>query len=170
MLTKLRAIALTMTILGASISAHAETQQSFLGMDLIDSQPLNETWIDSGFYSYHFDRNANLNSNNYGLGAEYRFSTVNALTAGRFFNSDRAYSNYAGLYYQPVAIGPFHLGAVVGGFNGYPHMKDGRWFLAAVPMVSAEWQRVGLNVAIVPTLKDRLYGAISVQLKIKVWD
>ena len=148
--------------------AHAE--DTFLGMDVIDAKPANEVWIDSGFYSYHFDRNANLNGDNYGLGAEYRFSDVSAVTVGRFYNSDRQYSNYAGVYYQPLALGPVKLGAVVGGFNGYPKMKDGGWFLAAIPVATAEWKRVGLNVAFVPTLKDRLYGAISFQLKVKVWD
>ncbi len=148
----------------------AMAEDTFLGMDLIDSQPVNDVWIDSGFYSYHFDRNANLQSNNYGLGAEYHFSTVSAVTAGRFYNSDRAYSNYAGLYYQPLALGPLHLGVVAGGFNGYPHMKNGNWFLAAIPMASAEWGRFGLNITVVPTLKDRLYGAVSVQLKVKIWD
>ncbi|PRC91536.1 hypothetical protein [Solimicrobium silvestre] len=156
-------------LLGLCLNPVAQAD-TILGMDVIESQPLNEAWLDSGFLSYHFDRDKGLNGDNYGLGAEYRFSTVNAVTVGRFYNSDREYSNYAGLYYQPLAIGPFRLGVVAGGFNGYPKMKDGGWFLAAIPMASAEWGRVGLNIAIVPSYKDRLYGAISLQLKIKVWD
>lgn len=142
--------------------------KTFLGLEVIDYQPLSEVWIDSGFASYHFDRDRNLNGNNYGLGAEYRFSTENALTVGRFYNSDRYYSNYAGVYYQPLQWGPVRFGAVFGGFNGYPHMKEGGWFLAAVPMASAEWGRFGLNLAYVPTLQNRLYGAISLQIKIKI--
>ncbi|CDG85013.1 hypothetical protein [Janthinobacterium agaricidamnosum] len=137
---------------------------------MIENQPLNETWLNAGFYSYHFKRDKDLNDSNPGLGAEYRFSTVSSVTAGRFYNSDRAYSNYAGLYYQPIAIGPFRLGAVVGGFNGYPKMRDGGWFLAAIPTISYEYQRVGLNLAIIPPYKDRLYGALSFQLKLKVWE
>jgi hypothetical protein len=77
-------------------------------------------------------------------------------------------SNYAGVYYQPWAIGPVRLGAVIGGFNGYPKMRDGGWFLAAIPVVSVEYQRVGVNFAIVPTYKERLHGALSVQLKFKL--
>ena len=146
------------------------TPRTFLGMELIESKPLNEVWIDSGFLSYHFNRNENLNGNNYGLGADYRFSTVSALTAGRFYNSNREYSDYLGMYYQPLAVGPLRIGAVAGGFNGYPNMKNGDWFLAAVPMVSGEWNRFGINLAFVPTLKNRLYGALSLQIKVKVWD
>lgn len=136
----------------------------------IDNKPLNELWLNPGFYSYHFNRDKGLNDSNYGLGAEYRFSTVASVTAGRFRNSDRAWSNYAGIYYQPFSIGPVRIGAVVGGFDGYPKMHNGGWFLAAVPMLSYEYGRIGLNVAIVPSYKDRLYGAISFQLKLKVLD
>ncbi|MEG0884489.1 MAG: hypothetical protein RSH52_24955, partial [Janthinobacterium sp.] len=89
-----------------------------------------------------------------GRGAEYRFSTVASVTAGRFYNSDRAYSNYLGVYYQPIKVGPLRVGAVVGGFSGYPKMRDGGWFPALVPTISYEYQRVGVNIAIVPSYKD----------------
>jgi len=140
------------------------------GFESIESAPLKEVWLNGGFYSYHFQRDKNLNDSNPGLGAEYRFSTVASVTAGRFYNSDRAYSNYLGMYYQPFKVGPVRLGAVVGGFSGYPKMRDGGWFPAIIPTLSYEYERVGVNVAIVPSYKDRLYGAISVQLKLKVFD
>lgn len=136
--------------------------------ELVEKKPLSELWINPGFYSYHFDRERNLNDRNPGLGMEYRLSTVTAVTAGRFYNSDRQYSNYAGVYYQPLAIGPVRLGAVVGGFSGYPKMRDGGWFLAAIPVLSFEYQRVGANIAVIPRHKDRLHGALSVQLKFKL--
>ncbi len=134
----------------------------------IENQPLSELWINPGFYSYHFQRDKGFDDTNPGFGAEYRFSTVASFTAGRFHNSDRRMSNYAGLYYQPWSIGPLRLGAVIGAFDGYPKMRDGGWFLAAIPVVSMEYQRVGVNFAIVPTYKDRLHGAFSVQLKFKL--
>jgi hypothetical protein len=134
----------------------------------IDQQPLSELWINPGFYSLHFDRDKNLNNNNWGLGAEYRFSTTMSATAGRFYNSDRRYSNYAGVYWQPVALGPLRLGAVAGAFNGYPRARNGGWFPAVIPAISYEYQRVGANIAVIPGYKDRLYGAISIQLKFKL--
>jgi hypothetical protein len=148
------------------LSAHAELSNPF---DLIDAQPISETWINPGFYSYHWQRDAGLNGNNYGLGVEYRFSTVASVTAGRFYNSDRVDSTYVGLYYQPVAIGPVRLGAALGGFDGYPKMRNGGWFLAAIPVASFDYKRVGVNVSFVPSYKDRLYGALSFQLKLKVF-
>ena len=138
--------------------------------ETIESAPLKEVWLNGGFYSYHFDRDKDLNDSNPGLGAEYRFSTVASATAGRFYNSDRAYSNYIGVYYQPFKVGPVRLGAVVGGFNGYPKMRDGGWFPAVIPTASFEYRSVGVNVAFVPKYKDRLYGALSIQLKLKVFD
>lgn len=141
--------------------------QSF---EMVEQKPLHETWLNAGFYSYHFKRDKDLNGSNPGIGAEYRFSTLASATAGRFYNSDRAYSNYAGVYYQPFAFGPLRLGAVVGAFNGYPKMRDGGWFLAAIPTISYEYKSVGLNLAIIPPYKDRLYGALSFQLKLKVFE
>jgi hypothetical protein len=141
--------------------------QSF---ETLESKPLREVWLNAGFYSQHFDSDKGLNNSNPGIGAEYRFSTLASATAGRFYNSDRAYSNYAGMYYQPFALGPFRLGAVVGLFDGYPKMRDGGWFPAIIPTISYEYKSVGLNVAVVPPYKDRLYGAVSFQLKLKVFE
>jgi hypothetical protein len=135
----------------------------------IDAEPKSEFWIDSGFATLHFDQNKNLNGGNRGLGAEYRFSGTLAAAAGRFVNSDRAYSNYAGVIWQPYALGPVRLGAAIAGFDGYPRMRDGGWFPAVIPTFTYEYQRVGVNVGVIPTYKDRLYGGISVQLKIKLF-
>ena len=156
---RIAGMALLACLSGAALAGDFET---------MESQPLNEVWINPGFYTWHFQRDKDLNGSNGGLGAEWRFSTVASVTAGRFYNSDRAYSNYLGVYYQPWKLGPVRLGAVVGGFNGYPKMRDGGWFPAAIPTLSYEYERVGANVAIIPTYKDRLYGGISVQLKFKI--
>jgi hypothetical protein len=129
---------------------------------------LNEVWINPGFATAHFDSGKGLNGKNYGLGAEYRWSPEMSATVGRFRNSDRAMSNYAGLYYQPWQVGPFKLGAVVAAFDGYPKMRNGGWFPALIPVATLEGERVGLNIGFIPTYKDRLYGGISFQLKLKV--
>ncbi|MBA5604103.1 hypothetical protein H3H36_01845 [Duganella sp. FT3S] len=158
-------LACAAVLLAGALPVHADDL-----FTTIENKPLSEVWLNPGFYSYHFQRDKHLNDRNPGIGAEYRFSTVASVTAGRFYNSDRLYSNYAGIYYQPFALGPVRLGAVAGGFNGYPNMRSGGWFLAAIPTLSAEYKSVGVNVAIVPSYKDRLYGAISVQLKLKVFE
>lgn len=60
------------------------------------------------------------------------------------------------------------LGVVAGAFNGDPKAFNGGWFPALFPTASLEGQRWGLNVALVPPLKDRLYGAVSFQLKFRL--
>ncbi len=157
-------LALTALLSLAPPSARADNP-----FEMIDNKPVQELWLNPGFYSYHYQRDKGLNDSNPGFGAEYRFSTVASATAGRFYNSDREYSNYLGAYYQPVALGTVRIGAAFGGFNGYPRMRDGGWFLAAVPVLSFDYRRVGINVSIVPSYKDRLYGAISLQLKLKAF-
>lgn len=135
----------------------------------IEAEPKSELWIDSGFATAHFDRDKDLNGGNRGLGAEYRFSGTMAAAAGRFVNSDREYSNYAGVIWQPYAWGPVRLGAAIAAFDGYPRMRDGGWFPAVIPTFTYEYQRVGVNVGVIPSYKDRLYGGISVQLKLRLF-
>lgn len=151
----------------ATTAAPAPASGDLIGW--IDSKPINEVWLNPGFYSYHWQRDQGLNGDNYGFGGEYRFSTVLSATAGEFYNSDRDHSKYLGVYYQPISIGPVRFGAALGGFDGYPKMRDGGWFLAAIPVASYEYERVGLNLSFVPSYKDRLYGALTFQVKLKVF-
>jgi hypothetical protein len=135
-----------------------------------DTEARSELWLDSGFLTAHFNRDKDLNGENHGLGLEYRFSGTLSAAAGRFYNSDRAWSNYAGVIWQPWAIGPVRLGAAIAAFDGYPHMREGGWFPAAIPTATVEYKRVGVNIGVVPSYKDRLYGGISVQLKFRLSD
>lgn len=139
-------------------------------VQLITPKAQSQLWLNAGMASYHFQTDQNLNGGNWGAGLEYRFNTAASATVGRFYNSDRAYSNYAGVYYQPLAIGPIKLGAVIGGFNGYPQTNNGGWFVAALPALTWEGSRLGANVFLIPTIGDQVHGAISLQLKLKVFD
>ncbi|WP_239700604.1 hypothetical protein [Massilia sp. 9096] len=139
------------------------------GFHKIDAVQASGFWLDSGFATEHFNRRRNLNGGNRGVAFEYRVSTTAALSAGGFVNSDRAWSDYAGVIWQPYAFGPIRLGAALAAFNGYPRMRGGGWFPAAIPTATYEYQRVGVNVGIVPSYKGRLYGGISVQLKVRLF-
>lgn len=138
--------------------------------DKVGDEPKSEVWLDTGFATWHFDRDNDLNGRNPGIGVEYRFSGVTSAMAGRFYNSNREHSLYAGVLWQPYAIGPVRLGVVAAAFNGYPKMREGGWFPALIPVATFDYRRVGVNVGIVPSYKDRLYGGISVQLKLKVFE
>lgn len=127
-----------------------------------------EIWLNAGFLSLHFDRQADLNEINTGIGGEYRLSPSIALTAGLFRNSNRRRSHYVGGYWQPLQIGPMRLGAAFGIIDGYPRMWDGDWFPVVIPALSAESGRFGANLMVIPSYKDRLDGALSLQLKWRV--
>lgn len=124
-------------------------------------------WLNAGFYSAHFDTDKGLRNANPGLGFEYKLDNTWRATAGRFINSDNAHSSYVGAYYQPWTVSGIQLGVVGGAFNGYPKAYNGGWFPAIIPTASLESGHWGLNVALVPPLKDRLYGALSFQLKFR---
>jgi len=125
-------------------------------------------WVNAGFYSAHFDTGKGLRNANPGLGFEYKLDDTWSATAGRFINSDNAKSSYIGAYYQPWTVSGIKLGVVGGAFNGYPKAFNGGWFPAVIPVATWEGERFGLNVALVPPLKDRLYGAVSFQLKLRL--
>ena len=130
-----------------------------------ESSPI---WINPGFYSAHFDSNKGLRNSNPGLGVEIGLNNDWSFTVGEFINSNDAQSNYAGVYYQPWHAGSWKTGVVGGAFNGYPNAFNGGWFPALLPVVTYESKRWGINMAFVPPLPDRLYGAISFQLKWRV--
>lgn len=139
-------------------------------IEVIEPKPKSEIWINPGMYSYHFQKDQNLNNNNLGVGLEYRFNTVASATIGNFKNSDNGHSSYAGIYYQPIAIGPVKLGVVAGGFNGYQSTNNGGWFPAVLPALTIEEGRFGANIFFIPTVGDRVHGAISLQIKVKLYD
>lgn len=136
----------------------------------IPSTQKSELWLNPGLVSYHFDRNRNFNSVNYGLGIEYKISTVTAFTIGSYRNSYYQQSSYVGAYWQPVALGPLHAGVVAGAFNGYSNTNNGGWFPAVLPAISLEGDFVGFNLLIIPTIPNRISGSLSLQMKIKVFE
>ncbi len=143
---------------------------SYGPFDIIEVTQKNELWLNPGLLSYHFDQDKDYNSFNYGIGGEYKFSSVASLTAGTFRNSNYDQSNYIGAYWQPVAIGWVKMGLVAGVFNGYSSNNNGGWFPAVLPFLTIEGKRVGLNVMLIPTIGNRISGSISFQIKVKVFE
>ncbi len=146
-----------------SLSSNAEI------FSIIESKPISEIWLNPGAYSYHFQKDKGFDNNNYGLGGEYRYSTTSSVMLGVFHNSDRDTSHYIVWHWQPLEFGPVHLGAVAGVIDGYPQMLDGGWFPVVIPMLSVEYRYIGANLLLVPSYQNRLHGAISLQLKLRVF-
>ena len=125
-------------------------------------------WVNAGFYTYHFEKDKQLENTNLGLGVEVPIDATYSLTAGRFHNSDNAKSNYVGMYVMPYRVGYAKIGAVVGAFNGYPNAYEGGWFPALIPVAAFEGSQLGLNVAFIPTIANKLHGGVSFQLKYRI--
>ena len=132
-----------------------------------------QVWINPGLYSRHFNRDTNFRENNVGFGVEALFTSDHGAMAGSFINSDRGRTHFAAYEWRPlhttVAGAALSAGVIAGAFDGYPRYHDGGWFPAAMPVFALETRRVGVNFTIVPTLRDRLSGAIAVQVKLRIW-
>jgi len=137
--------------------------------DNIVEESIYEVWLNPGLSSYHFQTDKNLNNNNYGFGAEYRYSTTKSFTAGQFYNSEYETSNYAAWLWQPVMLGAIRFGALLGAINGYPRANSGNWFPLVLPVASYEYKFVGISLTYVPTIQNTVYGVLSLQLKLKVY-
>ena len=130
-------------------------------------------WVNAGVVSVHFDRNKDLREDNFGVGLEAVLHPDHALMAGTFINSNRRRTHYAGYAWRPfhwkVGTADVSAGVAAGGFDGYPGYRNGGWFLAALPVIAIEGRRVGMNIYAVPTIRNRLDGAIAFQLKASFW-
>lgn len=133
-----------------------------------DTTPAHQLWLTTGFATYHFQTDQHLRNDNAGVGLEYRYSANSAVATGRFNNSDWQITRYLAWQYQPVKLGITNWGAAIGLFDGYPKVNNSGWFVAVIPAVSIEHQRLGANLAVVPTFRDKLHGAVSLQLKFKL--
>lgn len=132
-----------------------------------------QVWLNPGIFSHHFDRSKDFREDNVGLGAEVLFAPDHALMAGTFINSERSKTHYGAYQWRPLHWQPRDInvsaGIIVGAFDGYPRYRNGGWLITGMPVLAIEGKRVGVNLSIIPTIKDRLDGAIAVQLKLRVW-
>jgi hypothetical protein len=135
-------------------------------MDL-EPPPTSQLWLNVGGFSRHFDRNRGYNEHNLGLGIEYRTSPELSYMIGSYHNSVRKNTTYAAVNWQPWAVGPFKVGAAIGLMNGYPAVNRGGNFFAALPMASYEGKRFGVNLGLIPSMKN-IDGAVILQFKVRI--
>ena len=132
-----------------------------------------QVWLNPGIYSFHFNRNTDHRENNIGIGAEVLVTDDHALMVGSFINSDRQRSEYGLYQWRPLhwqlSFAKVSAGIAVGAFDGYPKYHNGGWFAAALPLLAVEGDRLGVNLAVIPNLSNRLSGAVAIQVKLRVW-
>lgn len=133
-----------------------------------------QLWITSGFLSYHTRHADRYRSANTGIGAEWHLSERWQLNAGHYTNSVNGSSNYLQAGWAPLAMQlgantRLRLGASLGVVNGYKSVRDGGYFPTLVPMLAIEHRRVGANLVYIPSLDDRVDGALAVQFKARLF-
>jgi hypothetical protein len=131
-----------------------------------------QIWVNPGFYSWHFDRQKDLRANNAGIGVEIGLSNEHRFLAGTFINSNSSRSHYGAYVWSPISRSfggsTVFAGIALGAFDGYAKYRNGEWFLAPLPVFGIEGSRVGMNVSVIPTIKNRLDGALAIQLKFRI--
>jgi hypothetical protein len=132
-----------------------------------------QVWISPGIYALHFDRSKNLRNDNPGPGVEVALARNHILLAGSYINSNRARTRYGAYEWRPLhwRVAGLEVGAgiALGAFDGYPKYRNGGWFVAPLPVVAIEGSRFGVNLSVIPTIRNRLDGALAVQVKLRVW-
>ena len=130
-------------------------------------------WISPGIYSLHFDRSKDLRNDNWGPGVEVAVAPDHTLIGGNYINSNGARTYYGAYEWRPLHWQFENLelvaGVLVGAFDGYPNYHDGGWFVAALPVLAIEGRYLGVNLSVIPTIRDRLDGALAIQFKLRVW-
>ncbi|HEY7658408.1 MAG TPA: hypothetical protein VH881_16205 [Burkholderiales bacterium] len=151
-----------LTLLAVLSSARAE-----------DAQPSPQVWLNPGFFSWHFERDKDLRDDNWGVGAEVVLKPEHAVMAGTYRNSDEERSRYGAYLWRPLLWRPYDIdvraGIAIAAFDGYPNVNDGGWFVMPLPLLAVEGRYLGANFTIVPTIKDKVHGAIVIQIKLRVW-
>ena len=167
-----RARWLALTLLSFIVCAQAEEPPADAAPEQVAApappQKFN-LWINGGMFSWHFDHDARFRDKNWGYGVQSDLSPAVSLLAGNFINSDNARSNYIGAAWQPLLWHGIRMGIAAGGFDGYPAMRNGGWFAAAIPWVSIRNDRFGVNLTLLPNYANRLHGALAVQFVLRAW-
>lgn len=133
---------------------------------LATSAQASETWLTINVGSYHINAKKDYNQQNYGVGVEYHNDDL-IFMAGEYRNSSYKDSVYAMGGWMPLKLGVVNAGATIGAVNGYPNINGGGFTLAVAGVVSAEWDKVGVNLIVLPKVKDKTPLTLGLQLKIK---
>ena len=131
-----------------------------------------QIWLNPGIYAFHFDRDKDLRDDNIGFGVEVVVAPDHAVGAGSYVNGNRTRLRYAAYAWRPLHWRPSGadvlLGVVAGAFDGTPTIGTAAGSLRRC-RCSIEGRRLGVNLSVIPTIRDRVDGAIAIQLKLRVW-
>lgn len=124
-----------------------------------------EIWGSTTLASVHTKRNQNLNEQNYGFGLEYHERRDLLYMAGSYINSHEKRSIYALAGWTPIDLGIIRLGMLAGFVNGYPKFNDGKITPAVVGLARIEFEKLGVNLTLIPPRLKESPVTVGVQVK-----
>lgn len=119
-------------------------------------------WLVLSGLSYHFQDTDGYRGDNPGVGWERPDAEIPLVwSAGYYRNSYDKDTVYAGARWEPFRWDHVSLGVFAGLATGY-------WTpVVALPMMSIEYRRVGINIVAAPTIRD-YSGYVGAQIKFKL--
>jgi hypothetical protein len=126
-----------------------------------------DLWGVASVTSYHFNRSADLNENNLGLGAEFSLDDNTRVIGGAYKNSFSKTSVYGGVALVSDQWKGFRLALSFGFITGYYDLP-----VFLLPSLIWEGDRFGINLIPFPkcnTCSASASAGIGLQLKAKVW-
>ena len=124
-----------------------------------------EFWGSTTLGSFHTKRYQNLREQNYGLGIEYHESRQVLYLAGSYINSHDRRTVYALAGWTPIDFGAIKVGMMAGVANGYPKMNNGRITPALAGLVRIEYEKLGMNLTLIPPRYKESPVTLGLQLK-----
>ncbi|MCX9155767.1 hypothetical protein OPU71_06460 [Niveibacterium sp. 24ML] len=120
-----------------------------------------EDWFVVSGASYHFERRDEFRSDNPGIGWERPDPEIPLVYAvGYYRNSYDRDTFYAGARWEPLRWQYASLGIFAAFASGY-------WTpVVALPMLSLQYERVGINFVAAPTIRDYV-GYVGAQVKVR---
>lgn len=125
-------------------------------------------WITSLLVSKHlthdtdyYREHGRYRESHAGIGAE-----IGNVYFGVFRNSIDKRSRYLTYAWRPVEYGYAKAGLAFGVLDGYS-VNNGGIFPVAIPHVAVEYKRIGVNVVLIPKLRD-VDALIAVQFKVRL--
>ena len=164
-------IALVGIVLMLGVTASMAEELPALVQEGVNISPdSHNLWISAGMISYHFNREANQRDLNWGYGIQSNLTNNVSVLGGNYINSKDARSNYLGMAWQPLVWHSVRIGLEVGVIDGYPDIRHGGYFVAAMPCLSIHNDSIGVNITLVPYYSNYMHSsAISAQMIMRVW-
>ena len=121
--------------------------------------------------SHHFGKRADgsrFNERNIGIGGEYEASRELGFGTGAYRNSIDRTSAYVLTRWTPLEIAGWRGGAVGGFVTGYDYNGGGPVPMAALAVITPEWQRMSVQVIGVPGgIHPKLTGFVAASLRVR---